>query len=169
VTTPHTAASFGAALRRLIDHLDSALEQAYRDDGLDFRPRYTPVIRALMDDGPHTLTMLAERIGVSHSATSQTVSQMRLAGLVVVTRGEDDARQRIVALSRLAKAMQPRLEEHWHAARVATAVLDTETGGVLVEVINRANAALARRPLGERLADARHPTASRTGNRIPAA
>ena len=169
MTKTHTAASFGAALRRLIDHLDSALEQAYRDDGLDFRPRYTPVIRALMDDGPHTLTMLAERIGVSHSATSQTVSQMRLAGLVVVTRGEDDARQRVVALSRLAKAMQPRLEEHWRAARVATAVLDTETGGVLVEVINRANAALARQPMSERLADLRHPAASRTGNRIPAA
>ena len=46
-----------------------------------------------------------------------------------------------------AKAMQPRLEEHWHAARVATAALDTETGGVLVEVINRANAALARAPV----------------------
>ena len=165
MTTTHTAASFGAALRRLIDHLDSALEQAYRDDGLDFRPRYTPVIRALMDDGPQSITALADRLGVSQSATSQTVAQMRLAGLVVVTRGEDDARQRVVALSRLAKAMQPRLEAHWHAARVATAALDTETGGVLVEVINRANAALARRQFGERLADA----ASRTGRRIPAA
>lgn len=165
MTSTHTAASFGAALRRLIDHLDGALEQAYRDDGLDFRPRYTPVIRALMDDGPQSISALADRLGVSHSATSQTVSQMRLAGLVVVTRGEDDARQRVVALSRLAKAMQPRLEAHWHAARVATAALDTETGGVLVEVINRANAALAKRPFGERLADA----APRTGNRIPAA
>jgi len=169
MTTPHTAASFGTALRRLIDHLDSALEQAYRDDGLDFRPRYTPVIRALMEDSTLTLTALAERLGVSHSATSQTVSQMRLAGLVVVTPGEDDARQRVVALSRLAKAMQPRLEEHWHAARVATAALDTETGGVLVEVINRANAALAKRPMRDRLADARHPAAVRTGNRTPAA
>ena len=67
-------------MRRLIDHLDGALEQAYRDDGLDFRPRYTPVIRALMDDGPQTITALAERLGVSHSATSQTVSQMRPPG-----------------------------------------------------------------------------------------
>jgi len=164
---PHTytAASFGAALRRLIDHLDGALEQAYRDDGLDFRPRYTPVIRALMDDGPQAITTLADRLGVSQSATSQTVAQMRMAGLVIVTRGEDDARQRVVALSRLAKAMQPRLEAHWHAARVATAALDTETGGVLVEVVNRANAALATRPFRDRLADA----APSTGNRIPAA
>ncbi len=168
----HTAASFGAALRRLIDHLDGALEAAYREDGLDFRPRYTPVMRVLIADGPQTIRALSDRLGVSHSAVSQTVSQMALAGLVAVTRGEDDARQRIVALSRTAKAMLPRLEDHWRAARIATASLDTETGGVLVEVINRANAALERRPFAERLADLRGaktgaraaaPTGSRNG------
>ena len=168
----HTAASFGAALRRLIDHLDGALEQAYRDDGLDFRPRYTPVMRALIADGELTIRMLADRLGVSHSAVSQTVSQMAAAGLVAVTRGEDDARQRIVTLSRAGKAMLPRLEDHWRAARIATASLDTETGGVLVEVINRANAALSRRSMSDRLAELRGaevqpgraaPTGSREG------
>ena len=168
----HAAASFGTALRRLIDHLDSALEQAYRDDGLDFRPRYTPVMRALIADGELPIRMLADRLGVSHSAVSQTVSQMAASGLVAVTRGEDDARQRIVALSRTARAMLPRLEDHWRAARIATASLDTETGGVLVEVINRANAALARRSMSERLAELRPanakpkaaaPTGSREG------
>ena len=169
MTTLHTAASFGAAFRRLIDHLDSALEQAYCDDGLDFRPHYTPVIRALMDDGPHTLTAAGRtprRLAFGDQPDGVADAARRVGGR---DPGEDDARQRIVALSRLAKAMQPRLEEHWRAARVATAALDTETGGVLVEVINRANAALARWSFGDRLADARHPTASQTGNRIPAA
>ncbi len=169
MTTQHTAASFGAALRRLIDQLDGALEQAYRDDGLDFRPRYTPVMRALVADGPQSIRALAERLGVSHSAISQTVSQMAAAGLVAVTRGEDDARQRIVALSRAGHAMLPRLEDHWRAARIATATLDTETGGVLVEVINRANAALAERPFADRLASVRTGRAAATGNRNGAA
>jgi MarR family transcriptional regulator, organic hydroperoxide resistance regulator len=167
--TNHTAASFGAALRRLIDHLDGALEQAYRDEGLDFRPRYTPVVRALLADGPQTIRSLSEALGVSHSAVSQTVSQMAAAGLVAVTRGEDDARQRVVTLSRAGKAMVPRLEDHWRAARIATASLDTETGGVLVEVVNRANAALARRPFSERLAELCSDRASSVGNRNGAA
>ncbi len=165
----HTAASFGTALRRLIEHLDGALERAYRDDGIDFRPRYTPVVRALVADGPQSIRALADQLGVSHSAVSQTVSQMTAAGIVAVTRGEDDARQRIVALTRTGKALLPRLEDHWRAARIATASLDTETGGVLVEVINRANAALDRRPFADRLAVARGDRAAATGNRNGAA
>ena len=167
--TPHTAASFGTALRRLIDHLDGALEQAYRDDGIDFRPRYTPVVRALTDEGPQGIRALAERIGVSHSAVSQTVSQMAAAGIVAVTRGEEDGRQRIVTLTRAGQALLPRLEAHWRAARIATASLDTETGGVLVEVINRTNAALDRLPFADRLASARRDRAAATGNRNGAA
>jgi len=167
--TVHTAASFGTALRRLIDHLDGALEQAYRNDGIDFRPRYTPVVRALVADGPQGIRALADRIGVSHSAVSQTVSQMAAAGIVAVTRGEEDARQRIVALTRTGQALLPRLEDHWHAARIATASLDTETGGMLVEVINRANAALDRRPFADRLASVRRDRAAATGNRNGAA
>lgn len=165
----HTAASFGTALRRLIEHLDGALERAYREDGIDFRPRYTPVVRALVADGPQSIRALADQLGVSHSAVSQTVSQMTAAGIVAVTRGEDDARQRIVALTRTGKALLPRLEDHWRAARIATASLDTETGGVLVEVINRANAALDRRPFADRLAAARGNRATATGNRNGAA
>jgi DNA-binding MarR family transcriptional regulator len=167
--TVHTAASFGTALRRLIDHLDGALERAYREDGIDFRPRYTPVVRALVADGPQGIRALADRIGVSHSAVSQTVSQMAAAGLVAVTRGEEDARQRIVALTRTGTALLPRLEDHWHAARAATAALDTETGGVLVEVINRANAALEARPFADRLASVRSRRAAPTGSRNRAA
>ncbi|MGN6818220.1 MAG: MarR family winged helix-turn-helix transcriptional regulator [Sphingomonas sp.] len=167
--TVHTAASFGTALRRLIDHLDGALERAYRDDGLDFRPRYTPVVRALVADGPQSIRALADRLGVSHSAVSQTVSQMAAAGLVAVTRGEEDARQRIVALTRTAQALLPRLQDHWRAARIATASLDTETGGVLVEVINRANEALDRRPFADRLMSLRKERAAATGNRNGAA
>lgn len=151
----HTAASFGTALRQLIDHLDAALDASYRDAGIDFRSRYTPVVRAILADGPQSIRALSERLGVSHSAVSQTVSQMAAAGLVAVTRGEDDARQRIVALSRAGKALLPRLEDHWHAARAATAMLDTETGGVLVEAVNRANAALSATPFTERLRSAR--------------
>jgi DNA-binding MarR family transcriptional regulator len=167
--TTHTAASFGTALRRLIEHLDGALEQAYRNDGIDFRPRYTPVVRALVADGPQSIRALSVRLGVSHSAVSQTVSQMAAAGLVAVTRGEEDARQRIVALTRTGAALLPRLEDHWRAARIATASLDTETGGVLVEVINRANAALERRPFSDRLASLRGDRASPTGSRNGAA
>ena len=152
--TIYDAASFGTALRRLVDHLDTALEQAYRDDGLDFRPRYTPIIRALKAGGPKTIRALADTLGVSHSAVSQSVSQMKTRRLVEVSTGTD-ARQRIVSLSGEATALMPRLEHHWKAAEAATAALDEEIGGVLIDVVNRANAALDADAFTDRLRAAR--------------
>jgi DNA-binding MarR family transcriptional regulator len=152
--TTHDAASFGTALRRLIDQLDGAVEQAYRDDGLDFRPRYTPIVRALVADGPQTIRALAATLGVSHSAVSQTIAQMAARGLVAVKPGRD-ARQRIVALSDAGAALLPRLRRHWAATTTATAALDGVTDGALIAAINRANAALEMRPFAAWLAAAR--------------
>ncbi|MFA5965038.1 MAG: MarR family transcriptional regulator [Sphingomonas sp.] len=150
MTQRHDAASFGAALRQLLDRLDSPLERAYRDAGLDFRPRFTPVIRALAVDGPQTLSALSVRLGVSHSAVSQTVSQMAARDLVMVAPGRD-ARERIVALGPVATRIMPQLEQQWDATARATAALDRETGSVLIDAVNRANAALATRPFRDRL------------------
>lgn len=158
--TTHDASSFGTALRRLIDQLDGAVEQAYRDDGLDFRPRFTPIVRALVADGPQTIRALAATLGVSHSAVSQTIAQMTIRGLVTVAAGRD-ARQRIVALSAAGTALLPRLQRHWAATATATAALDAATGGALVDAVNRANAALAARPFAAWLDEARRDIAPR--------
>ena len=45
-------ATLGTLLRALLDQLDPAVEQAYRHLQLDYRPRYTPVLRTLMAQGP---------------------------------------------------------------------------------------------------------------------
>ena len=37
--------SLGTLLRTLIDALDGDVERAYAQAGLDFRPRFTPVVR----------------------------------------------------------------------------------------------------------------------------
>lgn len=152
--TTHDARSFGTALRRLIDQLDGAVEQAYRDDGLDFRPRFTPIVRALVADGPQTIRALSATLGVSHSAVSQTITQMAARELVTVATGRD-ARQRIVTLSDAGTALLPRLRRHWAATTAATAALDAAGDGALIAAINRANAALEARPFAEWLEEAR--------------
>lgn len=147
------ARRFGAALRRLIDQLDGAVEAAYAADGLDFRPRFTPVARALADHGPLTIRALQRLLGVSHSATSQTVTQMTARGLLAATTGRD-ARERVIAATPALDALMPRLQRHWDAATAATAALDEEASGLLAAV-DRANAALARLSFTERLDQAR--------------
>ena len=49
------AVGLGTLLRRLLDLLDGDVQRAYDELGLDYRPRYTPVVVALLDLGPSSI------------------------------------------------------------------------------------------------------------------
>lgn len=155
---PHSLRTHGVLLRRLIDHLDAAVEQSYVDAGLDYRPRYTPIVRALLNDGPASLRALSARIGVSHSAVSQTVSQMAARDWVALTPGRD-GRERIVALTASALDRLPQVERCWAATERASQALDDDIGQPLADVLLRALDALDRQPFSARLAEAADQTA----------
>ncbi len=150
---PYSLQTHGVLLRRLIDHLDGAVEQAYADAGLDYRPRFTPIFRALLNKGPATLRALSRHTGVSHSAVSQTITQMAARGWVSLEAGTD-ARERIVTLTPFARESLPRLEQCWAATEAASRSLDEDLGQPLAGVLIRALEALERRPLADRLAAA---------------
>ncbi|WP_423604864.1 MarR family winged helix-turn-helix transcriptional regulator [Sphingomonas sp. MS122] len=145
-------ATLGTLLRHLIELLDGAVEQEYRDAGLGYRPRYTPIVRVLMRHGPSSIREIAERAGITHSAASQTVAHMARNGLLEVSTGED-ARERLVALSPLAREIVPSVERRWRATEAAARGLEAELGVPLAAVIRNAIQALDRKPFGERIRD----------------
>ena len=160
---PYSLRTHGVLLRRLIEHLDGAVEQLYVHAGLDYRPRYTPVVRALLNDGPATLRGLATRTGVTHSAISQTVAQMAARGWVALEPGTD-ARERIVTLTPFALERLPLLERCWAATDIASRSLDEDIGQPLAEVLVAALDALQRKPLADRLTAALSATPSNAGS-----
>jgi DNA-binding MarR family transcriptional regulator len=147
----------GTQLRHVLELLDGDVAAVERDLGLvDYRPRYSPVVRALVEHGPLPIRGAAEAVGVTHSAASQTVAQMAHAGLVVLEPGAD-ARQRIVQLTPKARALLPTIETEWAATVAAMRELDAELPTPLATLLAELRAALERRPFRERIA--RHLTA----------
>jgi DNA-binding MarR family transcriptional regulator len=145
-------------LRHLVQLLDGAVEDAYRSKGLDYRPRYTPLIRVLMDAGPSSLRSISDRTGVTHSAISQTVSQMVKARLVRLVKSSD-GRERVVVLTPQAKRILPQIVRQWRVTQAAARALEAEVGVPLADVIARTLAALTQRSFADRIADA--------GKRLP--
>jgi DNA-binding MarR family transcriptional regulator len=137
-------------LRRLIEALDGAVEQSYAEAGLDYRPRYTPVVRALLDQGPMTIRALSTHTGVTHSAIGQTVNQMAAHGLATLTVG-GDARERIVTLTSRAENLVPQLQHLWASTEAAARTLDDELGLSLPRVIERTLKLLDETPFPDRL------------------
>lgn len=147
-------ARFGTQLRHLLDLCDSAVAEAYAEAGLDYSPRYTPVLRALIEREPQTIGEIAAAARITQPAATQTVSVMIKKGLLSVRRGRD-ARQRDVRLTKHARSLLPKLEACWDATALAHADLETEIGIPLSEHLDRVIAALKHESLGARIAQAR--------------
>lgn len=160
----------GTRLRHLLDQLDGAVTRVYADLDLPgFRPRYTPIIHLVHTHGPQSIRDLANTIGITHSAVSQTVNQMRRDGLVDLVPGED-ARHRIVHLTDHTRAILPTLNAEWHATTTATRQLDAELPHPLTTLVDAALAALADKPMRDRIHDHLTPPPARqrsAGERHP--
>jgi DNA-binding MarR family transcriptional regulator len=141
----------GTLMRHVLELLDGDVAAVYRDAGVpDYRPRFSPPIRALVAAGPMPIRDLARTVGVTHSAASQTVAQMVRAGLVELAPGAD-ARQRIVTLTGRARALLPTIEAEWAATAAAMRELDAELPMPLADLLRAVRAALRERPFRERI------------------
>jgi DNA-binding MarR family transcriptional regulator len=143
-----------ALLRHLADLLDRAVEQSYVDAGLDYRLRYAPVVQALRELGPSSLRTISRHAGITHSAVSQTVAQMKKRGLIKL-QASPDARERIVALTPKMEIMLRELRDSRGATDAATRSLNRQLSMPLSKLLREAIAALERLPFAERIAQAR--------------
>src|SRR5580693_2947596 len=125
----------GTLLRHVLEEMDGDVASVLADLGTPgYRPRFSPVVRALAALGPVPIRDIARAIAVTHSAASQTVAQMASRGLVTLKPGED-ARQRVVPLTARARALLPKVEAEWAATASAAAELDDELPFPLSELV----------------------------------
>ena len=162
--------ALGTRLRHALDLMEADVAKACADIGLggDWRPRFSPVVRALLARGPSSIRTIAGEIGVTHSAASQTVAQMTRAGLVAPSAGKD-GRERIVRLTPKARRMLPAIQAEWAATTAAAAALDEELPYPLSRLVDALHEALERRSFRQRIADAAQLVGAAKGRRSPAA
>jgi DNA-binding MarR family transcriptional regulator len=144
----------GTQLRHLIELLDGDVAQAYLDAGLDYRPRYTPVMRVLAEEKTAPVGRIAQVAGITQPAATQTIALMKKQGLVTVGPGED-GRERVVRLSAAGQRLLPQVQACWAATRAAADSLDASLPYPLSQCLSDAIAALAAEPFGARIDKAR--------------
>lgn len=137
-------------MRHLLELLDGDLSEVYAEHFVDYRPRYTPVLRALAAEDAVTIKHIAAAASISHSAAGQTVTQMRANGLVHLQKG-DDGPERLISATDKASALLPQLEKRWKATANAALELEAELSCPLDALLAEAVEALQRRPFRKRL------------------
>ncbi|ADB35948.1 transcriptional regulator, MarR family [Kribbella flavida DSM 17836] len=146
--------ALGTQLRHLLEQIDGDVAKVYRDLGLaEYRPRFSPIVRTLVAQGPLSVRELALAVGVTHSAASQTVAQLTKAGFTTQEPGPTDARQRIVHLTDRTRELLPAIEAEWTATTAALASLDRELPYPLADFLAELQSALTTKPFRQRIAD----------------
>ena len=162
MTSQETGAysGLGTQLRHVLDLMEADIAGVLTDLGLpDYRPRFSPIVRALVALGPLSIRDLASAVFVTHSAASQTVAEMNRRGYVTLVPGRD-ARQRVVHLTERTRQALPAIQAEWDATSAAAAQLDAELPYPLSELVPAIAAALERKPFRQRMAEsapAGHP------------
>ena len=148
---PGAFTGLGTQLRHVLDLMEADISGVLADLGLpDYRPRFSPIVRALVALGPMPIREIAHAVSVTHSAASQTVAEMNKRGFVTLVPGSD-ARQRVVHLTDRARQALPLIQAEWDATKSAAEQLDAELPFPLSELVPAIAAALERKSFRQRM------------------
>jgi DNA-binding MarR family transcriptional regulator len=152
----------GTLLRQLLERLDRDVENAYRERGLEFRPRYTSIVRLLIEREALRVGEIVAQTRVSQPSISATLAAMQRDDLITSSKGED-ARARVIKLTSKARAMIPALQEQWRITAAAANSLHRDLGLDLEQLASSALEQLDRVSFRDRMGDARSPRGPRGG------
>ncbi|WP_334186161.1 MarR family winged helix-turn-helix transcriptional regulator [Novosphingobium sp.] len=142
----------GELLRHLMEIVDRGSELRYQQLGLDYRPRYTPILRAIAA-GARTVTEIRDTCHLTQGAVSQTVALMIDASLLERSP-LPDGRKSEVRLTPMGEALLAVVITHWESIFAAIDTLEDEIGHPVRKVLSDTIDALDRRAFSVRLSDA---------------
>ena len=146
--------ALGTRLRRLFERLNGPVSDMYRTE-LGFEQRWFALTLALERRGPCAVKDAAQMLGTSHVSVLQVARAMEGQGLLKKSSSETDRRSTYLALTEEGRAVAARLEPlSKRVDRAAQELLRTTAPGFLA-ALDAIDEALAERPFGERLRDAK--------------
>jgi len=148
------AIGLGTQLRHILSLLDGDVQKVCELNVPDYRPRFTPVVRALIHKSPSSIQDIVAFTGLTQPAASQTVSLMLRQGWLV-RELTADGRQSAVAFTEEANNELPKLRNLWSATRSAADQLDEELEYPISTLLEEAIRKLEEYPFIARIQDHR--------------
>lgn len=118
-------------------------------------PRSASMLLLVDEEGPIGVVDIARRLRLSHPLIVRMAQQLEALGLVAVERNPRDARRKQLVPTDRGRREAAALRRLNLRLAAAFAALFEEIGCDLVAILDRADAALAARPMHERLSTAR--------------
>ena len=108
-------------MQRLSDHIRREGALIYQHFGIEFEPKFFPVIYSLSRRAPMGILDLANEIGYAHPSVIALVREMEQKKWIRTHKDKHDSRRRLLSLSPLALELVVKMEPIWDLIREAMA------------------------------------------------
>ena len=126
-------------LQRLSDQFRKDGTMIYKDQGIDFEPKWFPVIYTLYHKPGIGVMELAAEIGYAHPSTIILLKELEKEKLVRSKKDKKDERKRLLLLTDKGQQLVDQMQPAWKAMTAAIAEL-TDTKHNLMKAIEEVEA-----------------------------
>ncbi len=114
-------------LQRLSEQLRKDGLNIYKEYGIDFEPKWFPVIYALHKKTVLSVVEISVEIGYTHPSTISLLKELEKAKLIKSKKDKTDERKRLITLSPEGIALITQLEPVWETiTKVITEITNTQ-------------------------------------------
>ncbi|NIG54394.1 MarR family winged helix-turn-helix transcriptional regulator [Chitinophaga sp. Cy-1792] len=136
-------------LQRVAEQLRKDGQQIYKAHGIDFEPKWFPVVFSLHKKGTMSVTEIAQEIGYTHPSTISLLKELEKQKLIRSKKDKQDERKRLLLLTDKGQELVAGMVPIWHRMEQALAAL-TATEHNLMLAIGEVEAAMATKSFFER-------------------
>ncbi|MBK9479488.1 MAG: MarR family transcriptional regulator/GNAT family N-acetyltransferase [Bacteroidetes bacterium] len=102
--------ALGTRLKRLSDTLMGDVAKIYKDEHLDFEPRWFTMLYLLNKEKTLSIIEISDRLKLTHPAVVQFANQLKSKKFVLEKKDKNDARKRMLAISTKGKLVVEKLQ-----------------------------------------------------------
>lgn len=138
-------------MKRMSDYIMRAGAEFYRSKGVEFEPKWFPLYYLLSQEKEAGIMDIAQKLNISHPAVIQLAKELEKEGWITSTKSKEDARKRLLKLSKKGLSMLPQLQLIWDDIReVNRQVVESQSTNIL-DVLGEMEVFFASKSYTERM------------------
>ncbi|WP_206156098.1 MarR family winged helix-turn-helix transcriptional regulator [Chitinophaga fulva] len=136
-------------LQRLGELLRKDGQQIYKAHGIDFEPKWFPVVYSLHANEVLSVVEIAHEIGYTHPSTISLLKELEAQKLVRSRKDKTDTRKRLISLTEKGQQLVTEMKPVWELITAALTDL-TNTSNNIMHAINEVEARFREKSFFER-------------------
>jgi predicted GNAT family N-acyltransferase/DNA-binding MarR family transcriptional regulator len=121
-------------LQRISDRLRKDGLQIYKENNIEFEPKWFPVIYTLLEKKCLSIGALASEIGYAHPSTISLLKELEKEKLIISVKDKNDDRKRLIRLTPKAEELIEKMKPVWKIMIAAATELTDTTNNIMLAI-----------------------------------